>query len=170
MPRITPKLNKSIFTEDILKVLPTNDAIKRGVANKEKWDDPEYRNKIVTSHNSEEYVKQQSLRSKRKWKNPIFKKKREKSLNAWAKSEKRREQVSKQMANVPKTKKHCEKLSQSQKEFYETPEGKKVLEQKAAKQRGKPKPKFTCPYCKEVGGPIMKRWHFDNCKQKGENK
>ena len=27
--------------------------------------------------------------------------------------------------------------------------------------------KLTCPYCGKVGGNAMKRWHFDNCKQKG---
>ena len=25
---------------------------------------------------------------------------------------------------------------------------------------------FQCPHCLKVGGPIMKRWHFDNCKDK----
>jgi hypothetical protein len=29
------------------------------------------------------------------------------------------------------------------------------------------KPKIQCPYCKKEGGlPVMKRYHFDNCKQK----
>lgn len=25
---------------------------------------------------------------------------------------------------------------------------------------------FTCPHCGKVGGPVMKRWHFDNCKER----
>ena len=30
-----------------------------------------------------------------------------------------------------------------------------------------PKPKITCPHCNKIGGlPQMKRWHFDNCKEK----
>lgn len=30
-----------------------------------------------------------------------------------------------------------------------------------------PKPKITCPHCNKEGGlPQMKRWHFDNCKEK----
>lgn len=34
----------------------------------------------------------------------------------------------------------------------------------------KPKPKVKCPHCGKVGGiSSMKRWHFDNCKEK-ENK
>lgn len=33
--------------------------------------------------------------------------------------------------------------------------------------KGKPKPRITCPHCNKTGGGgIMKRWHFDNCKQK----
>lgn len=31
----------------------------------------------------------------------------------------------------------------------------------------KPKQKVKCPYCKKVGGlPQMKRWHFENCKER----
>lgn len=31
--------------------------------------------------------------------------------------------------------------------------------------RGKDKPKLTCPFCyKEGGAPQMKQWHFENCK------
>jgi hypothetical protein len=30
-------------------------------------------------------------------------------------------------------------------------------------------PRVTCPHCDTVGGPhAMKRWHFDNCRKKGE--
>jgi len=33
--------------------------------------------------------------------------------------------------------------------------------------KGIPKPKLTCPHCGLTGGtPQMKRYHFDNCKQK----
>ena len=29
---------------------------------------------------------------------------------------------------------------------------------------------YTCPHCGSIGkGPMMKRWHFDKCKQKGVN-
>lgn len=34
-----------------------------------------------------------------------------------------------------------------------------------AGNRGKAKPKTTCPHCGKIGGvPQMKQWHFDNCK------
>jgi NUMOD3 motif len=33
--------------------------------------------------------------------------------------------------------------------------------------RGKPKPKLTCPHCGLTGGASqLKQWHFDNCKSK----
>ena len=50
--------------------------------------------------------------------------------------------------------------------------GKKVSEETKARmsasQTGKKQLKVTCPYCEKVGGGhAMKRWHFDNCKLKG---
>lgn len=34
--------------------------------------------------------------------------------------------------------------------------------------RGIPQPKVKCPYCGKVGGnATMTRWHFNNCKQRG---
>ena len=34
-------------------------------------------------------------------------------------------------------------------------------------RKGKPKPKVTCPHCGLTGGNSqMKRYHFDNCKNK----
>lgn len=45
--------------------------------------------------------------------------------------------------------------------------GKKHSEEVKAAMR-KPKPVVACPHCgKEGGVGIMKRWHFDNCKEKG---
>jgi group I intron endonuclease len=36
-----------------------------------------------------------------------------------------------------------------------------------AREPGIKKPKIECPHCKKVGGaPIMKRYHFNNCKEK----
>jgi group I intron endonuclease len=36
-----------------------------------------------------------------------------------------------------------------------------------AREPGIKKPKIQCPYCGKIGGaPIMKRYHFDNCKEK----
>jgi hypothetical protein len=47
---------------------------------------------------------------------------------------------------------------------------KKTFEQKAAisaKNKGKKKEIINCPFCDKSGGKtIMKRWHFDNCKNK----
>ena len=34
-------------------------------------------------------------------------------------------------------------------------------------QKGVSQSKIQCPYCNKIGGhSIMKRWHFDNCKDK----
>ena len=38
---------------------------------------------------------------------------------------------------------------------------------KPSKKKGVPEKKIECPHCGLVGGQSnMKRWHFDNCKQK----
>ena len=36
-------------------------------------------------------------------------------------------------------------------------------------KKGKQQEKLECPHCKKSGGVIMKRWHFDNCKDKNDN-
>lgn len=47
--------------------------------------------------------------------------------------------------------------------------GKKHTEEWKTAMR-KPKPVVACPHCgKEGGVGIMKRWHFDNCKQKKDS-
>jgi hypothetical protein len=54
---------------------------------------------------------------------------------------------------------HKKNLSDSHK-------GNKMSEQAKQKLR-KPQPKTQCPHCLKIGGlPIMKRYHFNNCKNK----
>jgi hypothetical protein len=36
----------------------------------------------------------------------------------------------------------------------------------SASMQGRPQAIFTCPHCEKNGGNAMKRWHFDNCKEK----
>jgi hypothetical protein len=55
-----------------------------------------------------------------------------------------------------------EKVSAQLKIAMNTPEVKAKL---SAARKGIPKPKVTCPHCGKSGGSnVMKRWHFDNCK------
>ena len=37
---------------------------------------------------------------------------------------------------------------------------------KIANANSKSQKKYECPYCNKIGGNAMKRWHFDNCKEK----
>lgn len=46
MANINPKNNKSIFTDEVLSVLPANNTIMRGVRNAEKGQNPEFQDKI----------------------------------------------------------------------------------------------------------------------------
>jgi hypothetical protein len=141
------------------------------LANLARNKDPKWLEKQAKIYKSPAFAKLIGKISKEKWTNPEFQAKQHVSrILAWANAnEERRQQVIDQFSQ-PKTEDHKKNIAKAQKEFYKTPAGKKALEAKAAKQRGVPKMKFTCPHCKQVGGPILKRWHFDNCKQKGKKK
>lgn len=39
---------------------------------------------------------------------------------------------------------------------------------KMSKLRGTKQTELVCPHCQKVGGTSMHRWHFDNCKLKGD--
>lgn len=44
---------------------------------------------------------------------------------------------------------------------------KETLEKLKIKASKSPKPQITCPHCGKTGGePSMKRWHFENCRNK----
>ncbi len=136
------------------------------LANLARNKDPKWIEKQAEIYKSPEFRKLISKLSKQKWSDPEFQAKQHiAKILAWANDDERRERVREQFSQ-PKTEKHRKNISQAQKDFYKTPAGKKALEAKAAKQRGKPKPKFTCPHCGKIGGPILKRWCFDNCKEK----
>lgn len=58
------------------------------------------------------------------------------------------------------------KKSQSHTGLKHSEETKKKMSLSA---KGKIRPKLKCPHCGKVGGTgNMQRWHFDNCKFKGE--
>lgn len=62
MAKITPKTNKLIFTDEVLSLLPPNENIKRGVANKIKGEDPAYRENIQRKVKEQWETKDQSKR------------------------------------------------------------------------------------------------------------
>lgn len=139
------------------------------LANLARNKDPKWLEKQDEIYRSPAFKKLMGKISKENWTDPEFQVKQHTArILAWASaSEERRQQVIDQFSQ-PKTKSHKRNISKAIKKFNQTAEGRKLIEERANNQRGKPKPKFTCPHCNEIGGPIMKRWHFDNCKHKGE--
>lgn len=82
MANITPKINKTIFTDDVLSVLPANNTLKRGVRNAEKGQNPEYQEKVRQSVKEQWETKDQSDRIEsvrktisNKWKDPEYQEK-----------------------------------------------------------------------------------------------
>jgi hypothetical protein len=77
---------KNILTDELLKALPTNQTIKRGVSNKTKGDDPAYQEKIRKTVTEQWASKDQSNRitSVRKgvtklWEDPEYRQKQKRS-------------------------------------------------------------------------------------------
>ena len=69
--------------------------------------------------------------------------------------------------------KHTERskklLSESLKGHYVSEETKQKMrgKRKSYSSKGKPKRTTACPHCGKIGAiAMMKRWHFDNCKEK----
>jgi ribosomal protein L34 len=136
------------------------------LANLARNKDPKWLEKQEQIYKSPKFKKLIAKLSKKKWSDPEFQAKQHIArILAWANNPKRREQVVEQFSQ-PKTKSHKRNIGKSLKAFNKTPEGQKLIAERAEKQRGVPKPKFTCPVCGNIGGPIMKRWHFENCKNK----
>jgi hypothetical protein len=90
--------------------------------------------------------------------------------------QKHSEETKRKMSEAQKGKTHSEKTKRKIREANKGENhpnyGKKLSEETKRKlseaKKGKPKPKITCPHCgKEGGAGIMKRWHFDNCKDSG---
>ena len=72
------------------------------------------------------------------------------------------------MPSPMKGKKHS---PETLKKMSEVKLGKKpsqeTIDKRTAKLRGRTAPKLTCPHCEAIGGTgAMRRWHFDNCKNK----
>jgi hypothetical protein len=95
---------------------------------------------------------------------------------AKSKMRKRRSEEAKANMRKPKSNEHKTKLSlsligrkksrESELKRIKSREGYKHSEETKAKMKG-PKEKAVCPHCnKEGGAGNMKRWHFDNCKNK----
>lgn len=62
------------------------------------------------------------------------------------------------------SKEQCEKLKEVQKKAWQNPERKEKARLRMLNQKLE---EVTCPHCNKVGkGGSMRRWHFDNCKQK----
>ena len=136
------------------------------LANLARNKDPKWLQKQQEIYKSPEFKELISKISKENWSDPEFQSKQHMSrILAWANASPERRQQVKEQFSQPKTTSHKHNIGNAIKQFNKTPNGKKLIAERAEKQRGVPKPKFTCPVCGEIGGPIMKRWHFDNCKK-----
>lgn len=135
------------------------------LANLARNKDPKWLAKQDEIYKSPKFKKLIAKISTQNWNNPKFKAKQHAArILAWANaSDKRRLQVIDQFSQ-PKTEEHKKNIAKSIKDFNKTPKGKALIKARADAQRGVSKPEFTCPHCGKIGGPVMKRWHFDNCK------
>lgn len=92
-----------------------------------------------------------------------------KKMSLLSKGRKHSEETKRKLSEDRKGKKHWaygKKLSSKQKEkLRQAKLGKK--RPKSFVEKMKSLPKVTCPHCGKIGQEkVMKRWHFDNCKNK----
>jgi hypothetical protein len=122
---------------------------KMKLSQKKTWEDDEIKNKKIKAMNSTDAKIKKTNSLKQYWEDPNNYQKRC-EINSQSRTKDVRNKISKKLKGVKKgefTDSHKQALSDALK--------------------GIPKPKLTCPHCdKEGGGPIMKRYHFDNCKFK----
>lgn len=137
------------------------------LANLARNKDPKWIEKQKEIYGSDKFKDLISNISKENWKDPEFQSKQYISrVLAWALDDERKKRVIEQFSQ-PKTDEHKKSISESNKLYYQTEEGKRKTKDLADKQRGIPRKKVTCPYCaKEGGDGMMQRWHFNNCKEK----
>jgi hypothetical protein len=110
-------------------------------------------------HNQETILKfKESHKGKKQSKQTV--EKRVSKLIGKKRNEEQKQNLSKSLKAVYSngfSKEHKMKLSQSRKGTAMPEETKQKLK--------KEKVKVECPYCKKIGGyPVMKRYHFENCK------
>jgi len=83
-----------------------------------------------------------------------------------------RDKISKSLKGIPKSEEHKRKLSEYKGTLhhaYGKPLSEEAKKKLSISKRGKPTKKVECPHCNKIGGITnMKRYHFDNCKFKGE--
>jgi len=115
------------------------------------WENTKVRNNRIEGMNTLESKSKKSKSLKDSWADPETYIKRV-IINNLSRTDIVREKISKSLTGLKRgdrTTEHKDKLSIALK--------------------GIPKPKHVCPHCKKEGaGPVMKRYHFDNCKAKNE--
>lgn len=103
-------------------------------------------------------------------------------LTGWHHTEETLEKLrkpKKNKVNYKKTEEHKRKLSKAKKgiklparsEAFKNnlrkPKSEEFKKRVSATMTGVSKAKIQCPFCKKEGGAnVMRRWHFNNCKQK----
>jgi hypothetical protein len=79
----------------------------------------------------------------------------------------------KQKMRKPKTLEHVARAAAAQRGRKQSPEHLAKLSAarkgRLAWNKGISQQLVTCPHCNQVGGNAMYRWHFDNCKLKGND-
>lgn len=76
---------------------------------------------------------------------------------SWAKGKKFSDETRKRMSEARKGEKCC---------MYGTTMPDEVRAKISTAMSGKKQSLLQCPHCNKIGGSIMKRWHFNNCKSK----
>ncbi len=169
-PRLRLRLGDLLVQEGIISDGQLQQALadqkqsgRKQVSNtmKELWTDPDRRKQysIMMKNRDPEIIKKTTL-----------------ALTGVPKSEQHKDALSKALKGKPKSEEHRRKLSEVNKgktmspeslqKLYNTNQNAEVKAQRS--QSAKNRPKVECPHClRLVDSSTSRRWHFDNCKNKG---
>lgn len=130
MAKITPKLMKEVFTEEVTEILPANNKIKRGVAILLKWSDPTFKEKRLKDFSNPIYKEKIKKVRKEVGNRPELKEKKRqitKDLHADPEFRKKYEEgMAKKIALGPTVKQleSAKKQGEKRQRIIQTPHGK----------------------------------------------
>lgn len=79
-------------------------------------------------------------------------------------TEDQKDKISKNMKGVRKSEEHCKRMK-----VPKPLRSKEHCQRMSIVQKGRAQPLIICPYCSKSGGKsLMVRYHFENCKDKGD--
>jgi group I intron endonuclease len=169
---LNPQYNMTAGGEGISGYEHSEETKKKiGESNKGRHRAPmseESKKKLSEAHKGKKFSEEHKRKISEARKGIKFSEEHKRKLSEAMKGKSQSEETKKKMSDTHKGKKlseeHKRKMSAALSGRNLSEEHKRKVSESL---KGYKQPTVTCPYCQKTGGkPTMRRWHFDNCKQK----